>query len=303
VTEYPNNNLTGESFAGAVVFDQRNQLDTLSVETPEQVDLRLPVAGIGSRLLAHVVDVLILVIAYVLLLLLIALTFSGKPAAAAVNQTTSAAENWWIAGIIFVHFAVVWGYFVLFEAFWRGQTPGKAIMKLRVIKDSGRGITLFESMARNLMRVVDLFPGFYLTGVIAMLCNRSAKRLGDMVAGTLVVHERPGEQPLLTHNSRTFTAGFFPEPPRPEPFAAAAAARTDQALPSDAVARLKSDDLHLIETFFARALDLTVERRAELAARVAATICTRMAFVRPESLEPERLLETVAYRMRGQARF
>jgi hypothetical protein len=124
-----------------------------------------------------------------------------------------------------------------------------------------------------------------------------------MVAGTLVVHERPGEQPLLTHNSRTFTAGFFPEPPRPEPFAAAAAARTDQALPSDAVARLKSDDLHLIETFFARALDLTVERRAELAARVAATICTRMAFVRPESLEPERLLETVAYRMRGQARF
>ena len=99
--------------------------------------------------------------------------------------------------MIFAGFLLVWGYFSLFEAFWRGQTPGKRAMKLRVIKDAGRQITLFESLARNLLRIVDYFPGLYLTGVITMLCNKRSKRLGDLAAGTLVVHERGDEQPLL----------------------------------------------------------------------------------------------------------
>jgi uncharacterized RDD family membrane protein YckC len=66
-----------------------------------------------------------------------------------------------------------------------------------VIKDSGRQITLFEALARNLLRVIDMLPSFYLVGVIAMLCNREQKRLGDLVAGTIVGHERSDEQPMM----------------------------------------------------------------------------------------------------------
>jgi uncharacterized RDD family membrane protein YckC len=291
------------SFAHPVQFDQ------LNVETPEQVDLRFPVAGIGSRFLAALTDTLIIAVAYLLLILLAYVTTVGKTGSDAVDRQSSTAQNWWVAGFILINFIMIWGYFALFEAFWNGQTPGKRLLKIRVIKDSGRSITLFEAMARNLVRVVDYLPGLYLVGVIAMLCNRSQKRLGDMVAGTIVVHERTDEQPLLTsstHNSRTFTAHLYPEAPTPQRFELPqrqVAAAADQTLPADAIARLKPDDLHLIDTFFSRALDLTVEKRAELATRVATTISARMGFPRPEGMEPERLLETVAFRMRGQSRF
>ena len=302
MTEYAKNQVSGDSFAGAVSFDQRNQLDTLAVATPEQVDLRFPVSGIGSRFLAHLLDVVLITAAYLLFFLLMYVTNAGKAGVEAIDHQSTRAQNWWTAGVIIVNFLFTWGYFVLFEAFWHGQTPGKRVMKIRVIKDSGRAMTLFESMARNLLRVIDTLPGFYLVGVITMLCNRSSKRVGDLAAGTLVVHERLEEQPLLTHNSRTFTASLYPEEQMRVPTNAARAAQ-DQTLPADAVARLKNDDLHLVETFFSRALDLTVERRAELAARVSATVCSRMGFVRPETMGPEQLLETVSYRMRAQGRF
>jgi len=291
------------SFAHPVQFDQ------LNVETPEQVDLRFPVAGIGSRFLAILTDTLIIIVTYLLLSLLAYVSSAAKAGGDAMDRQSSTAQNWWAAGFILINFLMIWGYFALFEAFWNGQTPGKRLLKIRVIKDSGRSITLFEAMARNLVRVVDYFPGLYLVGVITMLCNRSQKRLGDLVAGTIVVHERTDEQPLLTssaHNSRTFTAHLYPEATAPQRFELLqrqVAAAADQTLPADAIARLKPDDLHLIDTFFSRALDLTVEKRAELATRVAATISARMGVPRPETMEPERLLETVAFRMRGQSSF
>jgi uncharacterized RDD family membrane protein YckC len=293
------------SFVHPVQFDQ------LNVETPELVELRFPVAGIGSRFLAQLIDLLLIALFYALLLVVIAIAASGASATASTEASSSGMtteDKWLIAGIIFVNFMLFWGYFSLFEGLWHGQTPGKHWMKLRAIKDSGRAITLFEAMARNLLRVIDWAPSFYLAGVIAMLCNRSQKRLGDMVAGTIVVHERTDEQPLMTHHqSRTFTANVFEETAgagRLKPMGAAAGAAVVEApLAADAIARLKSDDLHLIDTFFNRALDLSVERRAELAARVSATICGRMGVERPAGMDPERLLETVAFRMRGQGRF
>jgi uncharacterized RDD family membrane protein YckC len=288
--------MTGENS-----FVHPGEFDQLNIETPEQVDLRFPVAGIGSRFLALLADTLLIALFYALLGLLAYATSSGKSGVDAMDRQSTTAQNWWAAGFILVNFLMVWGYFTLQEGLWRGQTLGKRWMKLRVIKDSGRGITLFESMARNLMRVIDAMPGFYLAGVISMLCTRSQQRLGDLVAGTIVVHERVDEQPLLAqHQSRTFTASLFAEPARVERKAAPV---DDGALAADAVARLGPADLHLIETFFARALDLTLDRRAELATRVAATLCGRMAVALPEGMQPERLLEMIAYRMRGQGRF
>ena len=291
------------SFVHPVQFDQ------LNVETPELVELRFPVAGIGSRFLAHLIDALLIGVFYTLTIIVIAIAASGagQSSGPAAPELTTAGK-WFIAGFILLNFLLFWGYFSLFEGLWHGQTPGKRWMKLRVIKESGRAITLFEAMARNLLRVVDALPSFYLVGVIAMLCNRSQRRVGDLVAGTIVVHERGDEQPLLTHHqSRTFTANLYEEAQpigRLKPMGVASAPpMAEAALPADAIARLKNEDLHLIDTFFSRALDLSVERRAELAARVAATLCGRMGVERPAGMEPERLLETVAYRMRGQSRF
>ena len=284
--------------------------DQLTIETPEQVDLHFPVAGVGSRFLALLADTLLQFAAYMVVIFFFAVAFgSSHEVRSSAQHTTDTAAKWGTAIFIFLNFLAFWGYFSLFEAFWKGQTPGKRLMKLRVIKDSGRSITLFEALARNLLRVVDAVPSIYLVGVITMLCNRQHKRLGDLVAGTIVIHECVDEQPLLSHNSRTFTAASFSQPPLSEMTTAdrahaylRPASDVTPELAADALARLQPEDLHIVETFFNRALDLTVERRAELAGRVAAAMCVKMGTALPEGVNPERILEQIAHRMRSQGR-
>ena len=279
--------------------------DQLNIETPEQVDLYFPIAGVGSRFIALLLDSILQFLVYFLLFLLLYVTAAYKPVNTVMDRQSETASKWIVAGFILLNFLLLWGYFALFEAFWKGQTPGKRLMKLRVLKDSGRSITLFESLARNLLRVVDYMPSFYLVGVITMLCNRQHKRLGDYVAGTMVVHERMDEQPLMAHVSRSFTANVYAEPaaaPRFMPNAQAEWAATEAGLPADAVARLRPEDLHTIETFFNRALDLTIPRREELGTKLAAQMSARMQFPLPDGMRPERLLELIAHKMRSHGR-
>ena len=184
--------------------------DQLNIETPEQVDLRFPIAGIGSRFLALLTDSFVQFVAEMVLVVFFVLVVSASQRSA-MGQMSDTAAKWFVAGAFLFHFLLYWGYFSLFEAFWNGQTPGKRLLKIRVIKDSGRQITFFEALARNLLRMVDLLF-FYLVGVVCMLCNKQQKRLGDFVAGTIVVHERIEEQPATTHMSRTFTAAMYTQP-------------------------------------------------------------------------------------------
>jgi uncharacterized RDD family membrane protein YckC len=277
--------------------------DQLNIETPEQVDLHFPIAGIGSRFIAVLLDTIFQLIAYALLILSIYLL--TKNSADSTVHNSKRADEWITAAVILFHFLLYWGYYALFEAYWKGQTPGKRLMKLRVLKDSGRSITLFESMMRNLVRVIDVLPGWYLIGLISMLCNKENKRLGDLVAGTIVVHERMDEQPLMSHISRTFTSSIYPEQAavtRFMPHAQQEWAANEAGLPADAVARLQPGDLHTIEIFFSRALDLSVEKREELGTRLAATMSAKMQFPLPEGVRPERLLELIAHKMRSQGR-
>ena len=95
-----------------------------------------------------------------------------------------------MAFYVILVFCVYWGYFALFEIFLKGQTPGKKYAGIRVIKDSGRPINAFEAVTRNLMRAVDSLPGFYGVGLATMMLNKQSRRLGDLVAGTIVVHEK-----------------------------------------------------------------------------------------------------------------
>jgi uncharacterized RDD family membrane protein YckC len=267
-------------------FERQGFADQLSIETPEGVDLRYSVAGIGSRCLAQLIDQAIICVFYIVMVIVFSVVL-----AAGLSQKLDTMSNWFVAIFLFINFLLIWGYFVLFEAYWHGQTPGKRALGLRVIKDGGRQITLFEAMARNLLRVVDYLPGLYLTGVITMLCNKRNKRLGDLAAGTIVVHERVEDQGLLT----MATSGWRPQAnPVTGPGAAMFAA--------DAVGRLTGKDLVVIEAFFARALDLSLGTRLTMAEQILGQMTAKMGVEAPAGVHPERALEAIAMGMRGSGR-
>jgi uncharacterized RDD family membrane protein YckC len=277
-------------------YGPANQFDQLNIETPEQVDLRLPIAGIGSRFIAVLVDTLIQVIAEIVLILVVVIFLSAAQRER-LGEVSDTAGKWLIAAVFLFHFLLYWGYFALFEAFWNGQTPGKRLAKIRVIKDSGRQITLFEALARNLIRIIDALPSFYFVGIISMLCNKQQKRLGDFVAGTVVVHEKISVQPLLGHNSRSITSAVYPQP-LPEFVPRAGAFQP----PADALARLRPEDLNVIDSFLSRALDLDLATRAAMAQRIATSMFTKMHIPLPAEQNPERALEAISYAMRSQSR-
>lgn len=147
-------------------------LDTTRViETPEGVELSLQVAGPVPRALAWTIDFLLRLTVY--LVLLIALGRTGKLG---------------IGVLALVTFIMEWWYPVLFETLYRGQTPGKRMMGLRVLHDNGTPVGVTASVVRNLLRAVDFLPLFYGLGLFAMFLDRDFRRLGDMAAGTIVVH-------------------------------------------------------------------------------------------------------------------
>jgi uncharacterized RDD family membrane protein YckC len=266
-------------------------LDQISIDTPELVSIEMPLAGIGSRFIALLVDYLIwstglLVLAILALLVL--------PAMHAFNVKSA---QWAEAIAIFILFLFNWGYFTLFEAFWNGRTPGKRVARIRVIQRSGRSIGLLESMARNLVRYVDQIPFFYAVGVVTMFVTSQHQRLGDLAAGTLVVRDRDPESPLWGDSgSRTFTAQLFaPTVPIPEPHAAV-------TLPAMGISKLSSADLEVLEGFFSRRLDMSLDTRQALAQRICAAIQAKSGLENPPGTSAETFLEATARQLRDQAR-
>ena len=152
--------------------------DHLSVETPEQIDLNFQKAGIGSRFFAALIDTSLL-----LLIVFIGSYVNDR----LISELGSVIGNW-LAAIsgIFV-FALSWGYYMAFEIITNGQSPGKRLLGLRVMKVGGYPISFADSAIRNLVRVVDFLPFCYCIGLTTMLINGNWQRLGDLAAGTLVV--------------------------------------------------------------------------------------------------------------------
>jgi uncharacterized RDD family membrane protein YckC len=266
--------------------------DQLSIETPELVAIQMPIAGIGSRFIALLVDYLI----WIPSILLVGKVFSYiLPSLTAFNRLS---EQWAIAIYIFLLFLFNWGYFTLFEAFWNGRTPGKRVARVRVIQRSGRPIGLFESMARNFIRYIDMIPFLipYAVGTIAIFVTRDHQRLGDLAAGTLVVRDRIEEAPASSESTRTFTANLFtPAVPSPEPHAGF-------TLPNHGIAKLASGDLQVLEGFFARRLDMPLETREALAQRIAAAIQMKSGLEQPPGVSTETFLEITARQLRDIAR-
>jgi uncharacterized RDD family membrane protein YckC len=266
--------------------------DQLTIRTPELVAIEYPLAGIGSRFIAVLLDYLLqgLVIGFLILLFALVLSGSAGNQLAGLSKLSS---KWLVAVGIAVPFLLEWGYFSLFETFWLGQTPGKRVMRIRVIQQSGRAVSLFESLGRNLVRGIDWLPALYIVGVISMFVTRRQQRLGDLVAGTLVVHERESERPLETAGaSRTITAAVFRQP-------VASLLPRASKLPADAVAMLTLSDLHALEAFLARRLDVPVETRTNLAAKLARNISEKMDLPVPVGMSEEAFLEEAANALRS----
>jgi len=253
------------------------------------VAIDMPLAGLGSRFAALLVDYLIWLVVIIAFVIVIALVDPS------LSQFSKIGEKWATAISIAVPFLIYWGYFTLFEAFWNGRTPGKRVVKIRVIQRSGRGIGLFESMTRNFLRIVDQFPGIYAVGVITMFLSKEHQRLGDLAAGTLVVHEREHLTSASSATTRTFTAGMF-EAPTPSSRARAL------DLPTSQVHRLDAADLEVLEGFFARRLDFTMQTRERLADRIATVVRIKTDLQVPPGVSTETFLEEVASQLRDLAR-
>ena len=265
--------------------------DQLSIDTPELVEIEMPLAGIGSRFIALLIDYLIWGAGFIVLFLLALLIL---PAVGAFSRISG---QWAVAIVIFLVFLCNWGYFTLFEAFWNGRTPGKRVARIRVIQRSGRAIGLFESMARNLVRYVDFLPFFYGVGVIAIFVTRQHQRLGDLAAGTLVVRDLKQAEPAWGDSgARTFTAqSFAPSAPALEPHHA-------YTLPATGIAKLSTTDLVVLEGFFSRRLDMSLPTRQALAERIAQAIQAKSGLEQPAGASVETFLEATARQLRDQAR-
>jgi uncharacterized RDD family membrane protein YckC len=151
----------------------------LVVSTPERVAFQYPVAGPGSRFLAQLIDQLILTV--ILLGVIIVIFLLG----AATND-----RDLTLLLVGLASFVIVFFYFLITEAMFGGQTPGKRALRLRVVGDQGQPITFSQALIRNLVRVVDFLPVYYGVGLITLFINGRGKRLGDLAAGTVVVREQ-----------------------------------------------------------------------------------------------------------------
>jgi uncharacterized RDD family membrane protein YckC len=271
--------------------------ETLIIETPERVPLAFALASIGNRFLAVLIDHFIQYMA-ILIVAWAFLSWSGVSDMDDFERSELLAQmsKWTIAIMIIVVFLIFSGYFILFEWLWNGQTPGKRLMKLRVIREDGRPITLWEAVARNLLRIFDAIPGgfipIYSLGLISIFLSSRDQRFGDMFSGTVVIRERAGEAP-------TFDEAFSNQ------ISDAAFRRVQKRTEFQAdVNQVSQDEIEVVESFLRRRWDLTERQRLWMAWRVALPI---MYKIKPgydiATFTYEGFLEELLHRFHARQRF
>lgn len=166
----------------------------MTVVTPEHVQVQFQTAGLGSRAAAHIVDLAILAI--VNTILFASLYYSSLK----LWSGFLGLGQYFVAIISLAVFLINWGYFVALEYFWSGQTIGKRVVGLKVVQENGQSVTFLSAIIRNLFRLVDSLPAGYLLGALVCFFHPQHKRIGDLVAGTVVIFESTQERLLVKHN-------------------------------------------------------------------------------------------------------
>jgi uncharacterized RDD family membrane protein YckC len=217
-----------------------NSFDTLNIDTPENVTFSYEIAGIGSRFLAALVDTLLLGLLEVIVIgtaLLIFLQLNRSNSGVALVGSGSEVSMWALGILTFIAFWFFWGYYIFFEIFWNGQTPGKRFIGLRVIRMDGTPVTFSEVVIRNLVRTLDLLPMAYGVGVITMFINSKSCRLGDLAARTVVVLDSPASlhhTPIQVQNELSML-------------------RRNAPLPADfPLEKISDQDMQVLDSFLSR---------------------------------------------------
>jgi uncharacterized RDD family membrane protein YckC len=272
--------------------------ETLIIETPERVPLAFSLASIGNRFLAVAIDHFIQFLTmFVVAWAFISWSgFGSRGFDQAADEVFREMSKWTIAIMIIVLFLIFAGYFIFFEWIWNGQTPGKRLLKLRVIREDGRPVTLWESIARNLLRIFDNIPWFvvpiYSVGLISIFLSGRDQRIGDLFAGTVVVRERTDEAPTFseTFSSRISDAAFR---------------RVQQKTDFQANVNLLTEaEIEVVESFLRRRWDLSDRQRLWMAWRVALPLMYKL---KPNydlnSFTYEGFLEEILHRFHARQRF
>jgi uncharacterized RDD family membrane protein YckC len=272
--------------------------ETLIIETPERVQLAFALASIGNRFLAVAIDHFVQFLSIFLIawfFLWISNANIGETGTTA-DQWLSEMPKWTMAIMILVVFLIFASYFIFFEWIWDGQTPGKRLMRLRVIREDGRPITLWEAIARNLLRVFDAAPGFivpvYSVGLIVIFLSGRDQRVGDIFAGTVVIRERTDEAP-------TFAETFS------NPISDTAFHRVQKQVEINAdISNIVESEMEVVESFLRRRWDLSDRQRLWMAWRIALPL---MYKIKPnynvENFTYEGFLEEILHRFYAKQRF
>jgi uncharacterized RDD family membrane protein YckC len=248
---------------------------SVTVRTPEAIAFYYELAGLGSRFLALFIDSIIQgVLAFAVLLLFAAATPRAPAVASALHLSGKNFASLVLAILILLFFVIYYGYFVLFERYWNGQTPGKRLLGIRVVRDGGYPIELMDSIIRNLIRILEFALGFYFISVISMLASSENKRLGDFAAGTIVVRDRSME----VYDPKTWLT-------EAQPTSAA----------TSVAGKVDSRELAVVNMYIARKTSLTPQAARQMAAKIAAMLRPKVG---PElaDLSDDELITRVAAR-------
>jgi uncharacterized RDD family membrane protein YckC len=244
--------------------------------TPEAVALEFQTANVGSRILAFLIDM-----AVVLAGLFVGIT----GVALLVSAADAALPDWLVLAMFFVLVPGWWlGYFTAFETLWRGRTLGKAALGLRVVTREGAPVRFRHAVIRTLLGTVDFLLGSGFFAVVFILFSRDNQRLGDMVAGTLVLRERSGVTVVAP-------ASFDPLP------------GLESYTATLDVTGVTTPEYQAVRSFLLRAHQFTPASRASLAAQLAAPLAARLRPPPPDGVSPEAYLRcvAVAYQRRQRA--
>lgn len=240
----------------------------IRIETPEHVVFEYELAGPGSRMVAALVDLMLVGLGFLVILFFAwASTAGGFEMSGAYGLALAAVGA----------FALFWGYPIVFEIWWKGQTPGKRSVGLRVIQEGGYALTPSVVVARNLLRLVDFLPGAYLLGLVVMILHPRNKRLGDLVAGTLVIRDRASAAARPPDILRTAQVP-------------AGAEDVVAELRRGGAHKLPVEQIRLIEDFLGRRASMTPDARRRIAEQLTRAVGASLPL---PAMEPERLLHCV----------